>query len=553
MKIVGGTSELEIDLRDATGATRSRLDFKKIISDRTMALEMKRAFWQAMSHLSLETQRQSFRCCRKFGQFLHTNDLLKAKPLPVTVVLMFREWLGSQQLNPSTQQSILNVVVTILKEMECGGATVLPKNLRFDVAGFRRTPAAIERRLLADSDLKTIWAAAVRETEGCAERIAAGRRLLADPESETGTLLRDLMSIGDGRLPLQKVVNRSRQSLARRVQDYGGLKKLSAQIFPNTRDCCAALICMLIQTGGNPYAVYGLSTDCIKPHALRSDVEWLVWTKERSRSEQKVDSLKYKIFSPTNIARLWLDISSSLRLIAMQKDRTKLFLAMTPHGPRQPCFQSMHLVLDKFIKENELPVFDFKDIRSAEANIIFQETHDIREVRIRLNHRQLRTTTRYLETRVVSEQNSALINRFQGLLVRMAETGSKETELNQVRVSPSGRAFRTVFGFDCKDPFAGIAEGSRPDELCSSFQMCATCPGAIVPLDDVSVIARLVQTRRALMETQRDAAAGGWLPRFNQVYGPTLRVIEDDLLPHVTEAVLAAATKCFVPALPRLE
>ncbi len=87
-----------------------------------------------------------------------------------------------------------------------------------------------------------------------------------------------------------------------------------------------------------------------------------------------------------------------------------------------------------------------------------------------------------------------------------------------------------MFGFDCKDPLAGIAAGTRPGELCTNFLGCFTCPNAIIAGDAAS-LARLLQARDHL----RAAARRFIRLRWQALYAPLLRILEEDILPRFAD------------------
>jgi hypothetical protein len=106
-----------------------------------------------------------------------------------------------------------------------------------------------------------------------------------------------------------------------------------------------------------------------------------------------------------------------------------------------------------------------------------------------------------------------------------------------------------MFGFDCKDPLAGIAPGTRRGQLCTNILGCFTCPNAIITGDTAS-LARLLQARDHL-----SAAATQIHPaRWEVIYAPLLRILEEDILPRFTTGELAVAARSVVrlAALPEL-
>ena len=106
-----------------------------------------------------------------------------------------------------------------------------------------------------------------------------------------------------------------------------------------------------------------------------------------------------------------------------------------------------------------------------------------------------------------------------------------------------------MFGFDCKDPFAGIAAESRRGELCTHFLACFTCPNAVIPAD-ARTLARLLQARDHL----RAASAYVHPARWQVIYRPPLQILEEDILPRFGAGELAAAEplRSTLPSLPEL-
>jgi hypothetical protein len=106
-----------------------------------------------------------------------------------------------------------------------------------------------------------------------------------------------------------------------------------------------------------------------------------------------------------------------------------------------------------------------------------------------------------------------------------------------------------MFGFDCKDPFAGSAPGTRAGELCSHFLGCFTCPNAVITAEPAS-LARLLQARDHL----RSASDYLHPARWEVIYAPQLRILEEDILTRFSARELAAAAPLreALPSLPEL-
>lgn len=144
-----------------------------------------------------------------------------------------------------------------------------------------------------------------------------------------------------------------------------------------------------------------------------------------------------------------------------------------------------------------------------------------------------------------------MIHRFQGLIF----SESKKSIDDNFSISDNliDNPVETVFGFGCRDPFSGLAAGSKKGERCLHFFQCANCPGAIIVVDDVVVVARIFHSYEFLLKERDRSIKEGWSQRFDAVYTPTLEVIEKDILPAVSISVVDEAKKINCPSLPRLE
>jgi hypothetical protein len=158
------------------------------------------------------------------------------------------------------------------------------------------------------------------------------------------------------------------------------------------------------------------------------------------------------------------------------------------------------------------------------------------------NHRHLGTTVRYVEGPEVEAQHrirvAALQSSFLGHIerpasqVRRTKRRATTIDLSSIRGAPAV----SLFGFDCKDPLAGVAPGSRRGQMCTHFLGCFTCPNAIIP-SDAHTLARLLQARDHL----RAATVHVHPARWQAIYAPPLQILEEDILTRFGAGELRAA------------
>jgi len=109
---------------------------------------------------------------------------------------------------------------------------------------------------------------------------------------------------------------------------------------------------------------------------------------------------------------------------------------------------------------------------------------------------------------------------------------------------PTGKAV-SMFGFDCKDPYSGIAREAMRGSV-QLFPGLLHVSNAIVTPDPAS-LARLLKARDHL----RSASAYLHPSRFESIYAPQLKILEEDILTRFSARELAAAA-AFSSATPTL-
>ncbi|MNI03674.1 hypothetical protein D3C73_565770 [compost metagenome] len=235
----------------------------------------------------------------------------------------------------------------------------------------------------------------------------------------------------------------------------------------------------------------------------------------------------------------WTDL---IRYKCDERFKDNVFICHYTSGHRRagvPCMQMMHVMLNLFIENNELPNFDFRDIRVSGAQSHHRAGNSLEAAKRRLNHTSILTTQLYtpLEDRALS--HAKIIREFQGELVKKSMAYGDTAESNLIGIS--GIENQTVFGFSCKDPFGGIASGSIKGKRCLHFGSCSTCPGALVVLDDVNVIAKILAAKEALENAKKESQRLGWSLRYEKLYAPTLHIIVHDILPSVLPEIIESA------------
>ena len=543
---------------DSEGEELKRFDFKKLELHPALTRAFKRAFHVTFGHTACASQTSYWASLRKFARMLGERGLGGATPLPANVALSFRDWLEGQDRGSSAKQSELNNVVAMLEFCDRNSVGVLHKRTDLVMPPFAPDEPSPRPKTLEKHELKLILDACYREIEATEKKLELGRRLRmkeakSADERVLSALIEDLLAAGKGSIPTQQVIGRSRNSLATRVVRAGGLTEVLSLLWLRPEGVFPFYLAILLQTSGNPAPIADLRRDCIRQHPLRSDVESLVWDKPRAKRQQRADFPAGKEWSATALARRVAALNEGLVPHCRPRDRKKLFICLRKK-PRSAgdCALSYHSLRRRFIERHQLKPFQFSDLRRAGALAHHLSEGGIESARRRLNHRSSRTTFLYTPLKDRSTAHENVIRHYQGKLVAAAKEAVSAVE----GTTPSGGSngpYETVFGFSCADPMSGTAPGSKAGATCSQFFRCATCPGAVVALDDEVIVARLVAAAAALTEAKERAVREGWLDRYREIYEPTQRVICTELLPAVEKGLLERVSRPRASNLPWLE
>lgn len=380
-----------------------------------------------------------------------------------------------------------------------------------------------------------------------------------DPISTRGELFQVIDRHFGGIVPSSsKLRGRGSVSVTRALSSYGGRTRIRECLYPVSEALLPYYLAILIHTAGNPEAIAALRCDCLRPVPLLDDRELLVWTKPRAGTVQQRSFHSTASFEPPTLVREILHWTQRLRPHVAAADRDRLFLlwANSRVGALSGVLASHSLPV--FRTRHHLPRFSLASIRPTVLSMYYRASGDLRQVAFVANHAHLSTTVGYVQSPEVEAQNrvrvAALQSAFLGHVVHPTGNDGLPTPARRTQSPASGQPLPatpavSMFGFDCKDPFTGIAPGTRPGELCTNFLGCFSCPNAVITADAAS-LARLLQARDHLR-----AATGHLHPaRWEATYAPALRILEEDILTRFSAKELAAAEplRGALPPLPEL-
>ncbi|WP_187645089.1 hypothetical protein [Cupriavidus campinensis] len=539
-------------------------DFEEAGFSPIVAGALARAFVANVGHTSIENCMQCWRAIRYFARSLQGKRVGDEARLPQDALLRFKGWLSRRPDSPNTSQTHLNFARRLILWCARNVPQSVDRRIRLTVPPFVVVKQERISKALPDVLVKRILAACYQEIEQAEYRIGLGCHLRVfhgppNPRSLLERTCRNIFCFGsDGTVGKAYLLAHKRSPATKLARQFGGLSEVDSYLRLKIDQIFPFYLAILVQTGANPMALLQARYDCVQPHPIREDLERLIWAKPRAGREQFADFPCQKTWSAPNLVRRLARLNEPLRSMCRPEEVSALFVASSRRQTLAAAvvsWQSLHDNLNAFVQRHKLESFFFSSFRATVARAHHLASKSIEGAQRRLSHQSPTTTALYTPASDRAHEHERMIARFQGQLVTLAMKKQVKRSPDSIAAAGTSSAlYETVFGFACRDPLSGIAPNSVAGKTCLQFHRCASCPGALIPLDDVTVVARLVATYEELKRAHTRAVREGWSIRFRALYEPTLRILSDDILPAVSDSVMAHARSLANRwVLPRLE
>ena len=534
------------------------IDFSALHVPSAVSRALAEAFWNQRGTCSELTLRAYWRGLNIFARFVaETGAVSTLNDVGSMMLLRYIEWLNKQQRDDGepwgkgTRYTTYMALRTMLRWLQRCRPGILGE-LEFPINPFpwknrdvrRRTPPSAEalRVILKAcqqeiSDLRALRERGEREME----LARAAPRVAVDT---LGGLLLHIDQDYGGVVP-QALAIRTRQTEARRAfAAHGGCREFEPCLYPRPESLFPYYMAILIHAAGNPEAIARLQVDCLQSIPLLDGRELLVWRKGRAGKVQRRSFRTTDPFEPPALAREILHWTQRLRPHVPVADRNRLFLVKGHWGVAPFSVKLAHNLWNCFVARHHLPYFQLSAIRPGVLTAFYRASGDLRQVKEIANHAHLSTTVGYVQGAEVETLHrvrvAALQSAFLGHIEQPRANEPRPHEADAAtpsapRPMPPGTTV-SMFGFDCKDPLEGIAPGTRAGEVCTHFLGCFTCPNAVITAEPAS-LARLLRARDHLR------AGSTYLhpARWEAIYAPLLRILEEDILTRFSAHELAAA------------
>lgn len=544
---------------------RTVIDFSSLGLPEDVRLALALAFWSHYGARSPRSIKYCWTSVLTFNRFATESGAIGSlADLDRRMLLRYCEWLNAQQRADgapwaiSTRITVYGVLRQLLRWLERCRPDLVNRIdhpfTPFPGRGSDRPPRATLTARALRAILRACEAdiAALREARAAA---AAQRASDGDKPGSLGWLLvevdRHFGGIVPSSLELQRRGNHPLQLAVRR---WGGAKQIEPCLYPRAVSLLPYYLAILIHSAGNPEPIAELGRDCLQDMPLLERRQMLVWFKARAGCLQRRSFERDTPFEPPALVRDILSWNERLRPLAPSAQRDRLFIFKGLRTVNAMSTITVHHLLGEFCRRHGLASFSLASLRPSVLTTFYRASGDLLRTKTVANHASIATTVRYVQRPIVRQQNHARIAALQEAFVEHLSgppttTPSATTATSSPSAAIPPGATVSMFGFDCTDPLAGTAPGTRRGEMCTNFMGCFTCPNAVIPPDPRS-LARLLQARDHL----RAAASMLHPARWQAFYGPQLRILEEDILPRFGTRDLAAAEPLLacLPPLPDL-
>ncbi|WP_150119743.1 tyrosine-type recombinase/integrase [Collimonas pratensis] len=534
---------------EARVVRNTEIDFGSLGLPKDVCAELVAAFW---SHIGMQSENsiltQWFHV-RVFARFAHEMNVIQVlADLNGNTLVRYVEWLNTQTKadgSPWSKSGRAGPYTTLRKMLQwierCRPGVLPEIEYPFNPFPWRNrdTPS---RSKMPPRAIRDILRACESDIVGIRARRDAVRVQRTVDCCSKGTLAWLLESIDrncGGIVPMATQLSKSGMYDIRiALERFGGLKGVEPCLYPRAESLLPYYLAIMIHAAGNPDPIVELRRDCLQAIPLLDERQALLWFKARANGMQRRTFSNLDPFEPPALVKEIIDWNERLIPFTPAKMRDRLFIYKGIHGVTSLSSSAVKHLLKSFCERHNLQLFSLASIRPSVLTSFYRASGDLRRVKNIANHAHISTTIRYVETPEVVEQNRVRIAELQQAFVGHIQKRKPDVVLarpSQNSPTSFGRAV-SMFGFDCSDPFAGLAPGSHRGEICNQFMGCFTCPNAVITSDPLT-LARLLQAKDHL----KQAATTMHPARWEAVYAPQLRILEYDILPRFASAELASA------------
>lgn len=477
---------------DIPGRDVDSYDFSSLGLKPTSASHLAKSFQALTATYRSESRKQAWASVRKYCRYLTTRHSPDVAMKSQSVIKDFLRDMA-HKVRQSTAISHYNFIAAIYRWLSLNDTanTIVWMNVDSGPCGLTREAKSVRSIRLSVNDLSMILSASKKGIDRVRRRLEVGEAAIRTGECEELSD-RDVATLAGIHKGLQRgVLAKHRLTKSGLIQHSCRYREVRRYVVLDARDFIPYLICLMCQTLANPQSAMEISVDCVEAHPVDPLKRRVTWDKYRAGRQQVLDvSADGRYSVPALVEDIALR-TRALRPIAGDF-ATRLFISAFGSEARTPVAQCWHEALAEFIKEHDLPDFNFVDIRASGAEALSTSGVGIESIQRKMQHSDPRTTQRYLSRHPPSSQARRKVATFIGKVLEEAKR-------------PTAQRYETVTGLQCSDPASGVAPQSIVGKECLQYLQCATCPNSIVVVDSPKHVSRMLATLSSLERMKKEA------------------------------------------------
>ncbi|MBA4090275.1 MAG: site-specific integrase [Sphingobium sp.] len=573
--------------RDARDASVQRFDPAALGLPPDMVGPLMAAFRLNDAGATLRTRCTRWRALRRFARFLASEDVTSAGQVNAGTMKRYLAFLarpdaeGKRYKRPTiaTQLGLIRPLLERAEQADpklFGAALAIPYN---PVPGSRIHDS---KPRLPKEDLQAILMACYEEIDAAWAKFQRGQAIIAAPEAppraargeSLDSAIWRLHQFTGGIAPTWEQLREAGVAHSRLLR-WGWRGGIAEHYHLTTRTVVPFYIALAIQLAANPDPLRLIRRDCLVAHPIDDNRVLVEWLKHKTAPNPKIQRRSFDVRKSRSAPRLiemLLAMTEPLIPHVPDPDHERLFLVhylttsryrshdkpagLIPYATLSAHFGRFIDLTNKRIAEwnrdhpdrprRALPHFAPGQLRGSVATLHYLASGgDLLATAAILNHRDPVVTDAYVEGPAARWLERETIARLQRMMVAWVTAPEQEETSAPANISGPVTA---LFGHRCMMPLE--ANGAGGTRVCRHLGGCLTCPGLIVPLD-AEHCARVLQAQRHLLESRDRIDADRW----NMFYAPSLRVLEQDLLPAFPVEMLRGAEQQVhrLPTLPDIE
>lgn len=488
-----------------------------------------KVFYEQYSKFSIAYRDKIYGEANKFFIYLKEINILSFNDFDRKYLSSFAIWIDSKNLSVSTKYGIYQKIELFFKEIKKIKELDL-SDLKIPANPFNRiNKDRLTPKILNSEQIKSILSICSEKIDNTIQEFRYTQEKIKELDSFKYKFNRnDIYHVvhhfykNYGYLPLLTEITTTEKTYVKKV---GGIEEINKRLCPNPSTLLPFYLILLIELAGNSDAVRQIKLDCITEDPLFEDRCFINWDKARATTEQKRNVFKNKKYGAYQIIQFLKELTQHTRKQVDSKYKDFLFIVRGEHENSKLSLvipDKFNKEVQNFTQEQQLDFnFNPSDIRPSVLTEIYRSRKDVLSVSKIANHKSINTTLLYIVNEETKKENREYLSDKQSEIFEKILNKKESKEKDLVEISNAQN-----IGFLCKNPIVN-------KKTCINWMAELTNPELIIPADPkylskIIALETSINYSKSFMNQER----------FSLLYEPILNVIQSEILPKFTKAII---------------